>query len=125
MENDLTYRERRLAKAERLSDWADKREAKAEALSASNNLARQTSALSQPMDGRTSKRINNSFDKEMEHTAKADAFLACPRNYSRRDVRTHLVSRSITPIYSRIAASNAAVASSPKMASSQRAFSLS
>lgn len=76
----MTYRERRLAKADRLRTWADAREDKAQAsYSAANTLAEQI-PLGQPIlvghhsEGRMRrdfKRIDNNMRRSIEHSNKA------------------------------------------------------
>lgn len=69
----MTYRERRLNKAAKYEEWAEKREAKAAELAERNRPGREAAAISQPMDGRTVKRMQRGFDREVEHSRKAEA----------------------------------------------------
>lgn len=78
-----TYRERREAKADRLREWADKRDTKAET---AHDTAKRTADMipfGQPImvghhsesgDRNRRARMNSNFDKAFEHSNKADEF---------------------------------------------------
>lgn len=78
-----TYRDRRLAKADRLREWADSREAKAEAARARVDEIAGMIPMGQPIlvghhsEGRHRRdadRIHNGMRQAIEHQAKADEF---------------------------------------------------
>lgn len=72
---DRTYRERREAKAERLQEWAAKREAKAQELEARNDPFRHDWAfITQPGRIVERDRARTRSDKAWEHTKKAQDF---------------------------------------------------
>ena len=80
-----TYRERREAKAERLRDWAGKREVKAAAADAGARALAEHIPFGQPIlvghhsEGRARRdaaRINNGFDRAREHSEKAASMTA-------------------------------------------------
>ena len=79
---ELTYRERRARRAERLREWADKREAKAEAAYDQSSRLASVIPFGQPIlvghysenaDRRYRNRIGRQMDKSIEHSAKASS----------------------------------------------------
>jgi len=77
-----TYRERREARAERLREWAGKREAKAEAASTQAHMMAQAIPFGQPIlvghhsEGRDRNyraRMAGQMDKAVEHSRKAES----------------------------------------------------
>ena len=78
-----TYRERREAKAERLREWADKRDAKGAAAQAAADRTADMIPFGQPIlvghhsegrDRRVRQRMRNNQSKAYEHGNKADEF---------------------------------------------------
>lgn len=84
-----THRERRAARAERLRDWADKREAKADTLHEQARAKADMIPFGQPIlvghysegrDRRYRDSIARGFDKSYEHQKKADEMRAKAAN---------------------------------------------
>lgn len=76
-----TYRERREARADRLREWADKREAKAETAHAAAKAISDMIPFGQPMmpghhsykgDVSTRNRMRSNYERSFDHAKKAD-----------------------------------------------------
>ena len=79
----MTYRERRAAKADRLREWADKRDAKGSAARAAADQTADMIPFGQPIlvghhsergDRNRRDRMSRNYDKAFENTAKAADF---------------------------------------------------
>jgi Domain of unknown function (DUF3560) len=79
----MTYRERREAKAERLREWADKREAKAESAYRTSKATADMIPFGQPIlaghhsqrsDERRRDRMGRQMSASVEHSHKAESF---------------------------------------------------